>query len=458
LTYGHISLGFVPSSSDIIKIEEFNFDEHLKKQIETEKEKIINNSNENQEKLVAEVKEEAKEKIERQSKIDLISRTDLGNITRVQESKNYLDGLFEADEIEDLKKEENQKSKKKKRKNKNKKKKNGNNAVKDEDKKQEESSSIENQQNEDKVEKPAKSDEEDLETKILMHKIHVDEKDDKDEKEHKFDAEIVNHSINSEVLKEIESKKSSEDFTVKLDFENFHFIKTDRFSEEMREQIKEECEHIKERFSVDEDEQNLEVVKADEGEFYVIKHFKPEEKLRSIMKPKREDNDSGTQNTVFFNLQDNEIRDFAKNSRVSITTAARPAKQKFKKEKKQKGKGKNRKKNQKSNEEREQQKIQRAERRRKEREELEQVASDDEEDRKIPFNDLEADDAEEGNDNEDEDFDACNAPSTRKHNSMPLDFAKSPFAGDDLLMHLRDDDFEDTKELKEEKEVIDEEE
>lgn len=207
-------------------------------------------------------------------------------------------------------------------------------------------------------------------------------------------------------------------------------------------------------------------MKADEGEFYIIKHTKPEDQIKSIIKKSKNeenvDEDEGRA-TVFFNLQDNEIRDFLKNSKLPMGSAPRQEKKKFKKEKKQKGKGKNRRKNQKNMEDRELQKIQKAERKRREREGIEEAGSEEGDNKNIPFGDLESQEVDldhQMNDDDENEQEACNAPSTRKSNSVPLDFGRSPFAGDDLLMFSRDDkDDEDEDEQEEEiKETVDKEE
>jgi len=208
----------------------------------------------------------------------------------------------------------------------------------------------------------------------------------------------------------------------KLDFEHSHEIHTERETTPVRIKIKKECDEIRKNIEFDEDEEDIGVVKdEEEGTFYTLKHqksipVKPILKSRSCMVVIPDD--ISERSNVNFELQDNEIRDFKKNDRVDwhpSKTQVGFAKSNLKKEKKQKGKGKNRRMTTEEKKSKEQKKIEKARKKREEQEKL--------------FEEMDVDD----NFDEDNEMEACNAPSTRKANSQQTFDNKSPFHGESLV-------------------------
>ena len=240
--------------------------------------------------------------------------------------------------------------------------------------------------------------------------------------------------------------------TKRMSFSNMFEIHDEKDTIEGKRQISSECDIIKAKVDYDQDEEQLKVVKGDEGEFYIIKHSKIDHP-KSILKTSQDlevegESDHAPRGSVFFNLQDNEIKDFKKGTKVtwqpfklkkSQSEPSQRAK-KGKAGKKGKGKGKNRQKNEAQQKQKELDKIRKAEEKRKEREELEAMveAENDEENSKqntaSPFASFIDENLDvEGIDDEEEDLEACNAPSTRKSSSVPNDMAKSPYFGDILM-------------------------
>jgi hypothetical protein len=56
-----------------------------------------------------------------------------------------------------------------------------------------------------------------------------------------------------------------------LNFKTGHEIHSEKETSPIRKQIKEECQNIKNQIAFDEDEEIIDVVKGEEGEFYSVK-------------------------------------------------------------------------------------------------------------------------------------------------------------------------------------------
>lgn len=102
-------------------------------------------------------------------------------------------------------------------------------------------------------------------------------------------------------------------------------------------------------------------------------------------------------------------------------------------------------------------KIKKAEKKRKEREELDEIVENETKNIKTSANIITNFIEEQDYDVEDdfeEDFEAWNAPSTRKHNSMPTNLAKSPFFSEILSFssHTENNDVEENTKVKDEPE------
>lgn len=423
LYYGEIIGDSTRRGNKIIPVEEINMDPKLKKQVEEEESKKQDATQDTNTSHVKEIPKqgvkESDKPQDRESKHEFLSKTDVSNITRNKENtKDVNEFVEDANEEEELKRlEEERKAKGNKKGKKGKKK----------GKKNKGKNNVENQ-GEDSNQSTTKP-------KI---KFALDDKEDDEDSEkvpsneHKFNVDGLAPNGDTDLritLEDEEEADSPNEQTVtlesgaeKLDFAHAHEIRTERESSPIIRQMKEECEKVKENYEYDEEEEKLEVVKSDEGRFYSLKCSKPPP-VKSILKSKSCMSEMlsnvSDRSGVLFDLEDNEIRDFKKNDKVNWPLSKTRLsnynpKNKNKNKKKAKGKGKNRAMTDEEAKEKERQKIEKARKKREEREQLEmEVAEEEEEDN--------------------EDFEECNAPSTRKSRSQPISDAKSPFHGDSLL-------------------------
>lgn len=503
ITKGEIIGDSTSHDVHLIDISEINLDEKFKPQNTTQTDHaestIIpmddsDNDAEEPSEETNDKSEEVKENVqERESKSEFLSKTDISNISRPKEEVKIqiTDEVYDADELEELKKleeERNNDKKSKKNKNKrNKKKKNkkvvvtGNqipdkpadeisdklekpNETPDSSKIEDNKPSISLSENSNTNEVPSQP----IATVNAPPKISfaINDEDEEEKespdslpKDHEFSPHKGKLSLLYKLILELDTHIPVAKKSAKLGFAKMHEIHSEEFSEPYRAQFKEQCKAIKQTLKFDEDEETVDVVKDDDGEVYILKQSKENERPKSILKAKKvvQEDESDSRTTVFFNLQQNEIKDFTKNERIYITIdklkkskSTDDSEPKRKKGKKGKGKGKNRKMNDDQQKQKELEKIRKAEEKRREREELEDMV--DNELQQNPFLDALEDEVDDEF-GSDEDFEACNAPKSRKHNSEQLNLINSPFGEDSLSFSVGFNTAEDVSNSQVKKEI-----
>ena len=331
ISYGEIIGDTTSTNVQIIEVDEINLDEHIKKQKEDEKQKSNEESNQDSPTVTQEDndKSEPENIAERESKQILLSKTDVSNISRSKGETQIAsnDNVYDADELEEFKKLEEErnsqnltKKQRKKQKKKEKKKKNRSKVV------------VTGEQNTNKNPDQSSS-ETDTISKLPKSSPSIELKIDTSVKEESpvrkpdmrspppriqlssNDDEEDDFKLN---LEETNEWTSINDDPNKLTFTNMHEIHNEEYSKEFRQNMHNECDEIKQQIDYDEDCENLNVVKDDEGWFYAIKHS-VHKKLKPILKVKNKANEDEYEGdeedepkSVFFNMQNNSIRDFGK--------------------------------------------------------------------------------------------------------------------------------------------------
>lgn len=395
LYFGEIVGDTTGYGNGIIRVEEINLDPKIRKEIEEQKAKVEqNHANTNNSKIQSpNIPEEKQEISGRESKNELLSKTELGNITRQKEDSKDASAFVEsAAEEEELRKleEERKKSKGKKRRKRNQRNKDMNKQEQKEEDKQPPTESppkLSFQAEEPEPTGPPK----------LSFGFGDSEEVEGEEMDSPTQGQGTpeNFDLMKEALrKEIVSLRKSSDDEVNmgtslglgktgLDFAHGHEIHLEKDTSTGLEKIRQECEEVKKKIPFNEEDEHLDVVKSEEGKFYSVKCSKPP-KIKSIFKSRSTnvpiDDTASDRSNVTFDFNNNEIRDFKRNERVvwdvsRTNQTFRSMKQKNKEPKKPKGKGKNRKNQGKSKEE----KMAKAERKRKEREEAEEIAENEDE-------------------------------------------------------------------------------
>lgn len=364
LYLGEIVGGSTGIGKSIIKVQEINID---KKEAENIPEKIEFKEEDKSE----EIKEEVKE--ERESKTELLSKTDVSNIKRDKgEDKSINEFIENPEEQEELRRleEERKNNQRKKGKKKNRKRGKGKkNKNKETPIEPEEAKDIvpnpikilENSKNNTKAE-PEKSPVQSTKLEIIkeaeVQKVIGNKpkinfafgSDDLIETEGEEQDSPTNGEGTPEQFKNNSSEESKINLSLQsedgINLANGHEIRKERDTSPVQKQIKEECDKIKDNIPYDSEEEDLDVVKSEEGKFYSIRYQKPAS-VKPILKKAGSEVLSDRTIGVSFELTENEIKDFKKNDKLNLRIlnqqlSGKNFKKAQKKPKKRKGKGKRR--------------------------------------------------------------------------------------------------------------------
>jgi len=383
--------------------------------------------------------------LERESKTEFLSKTDVSNIHRDKEEDKKIDDFIENyEEQEELKRlEQERKSSKKGKKKRGKRKKKSKESTSDSASKND--TGVKNGGHGAHAQSNTSAEGQTLSKEGVLEENHNEATSDRSKIKFAFGSNGGEDAENQKkVLKrqheiiaeqEEESLEADADEESKeidsIDLSNGHEIHEDRDTSPFQRKIREECNKIKENIVYNSEEEDLDIVKSEEGQFYSIR-FQKSPSVRSILKKKDSEINTDKSSVVNFDLHDNEIRDFRKNDKLNTRilnqqltgrnyNAAKNSNKK--KGKKHKGKGKKRKNVDEEAESK--RKMERAERKRKEIAEAEQLATKG----SINFDNIEEMDVDDDFDFND-DLEVWTAPKTTKFHSETLMDMNNPFSSE----------------------------
>jgi tetratricopeptide (TPR) repeat protein len=296
LYYGEIIGDSTQIGRSVIKVEEIHMDSKLKLQVQEENSrKAKASSSDTKNSLIQEIPDDDQlngnddPASERKSKVEFLEKTDVSGITRAKEEEKSLGDFVEnEDEEEELRKlkELSRKQKPRKGKRNHKKNKKG--------KKDDASDSPSNRESEGHSEGQSEGQSEDQTddgfspkdqnslTKIKFSTSNGESEDESNtpntdglDSEGQTNLKITLNNgddrFEDDSEEEVEDDKNYGVRKNRLNFETSHEIHEDKDSSPIRKKNKEECKEIKQKIIFDEEEENLDVVKGEEGEFYTLR-------------------------------------------------------------------------------------------------------------------------------------------------------------------------------------------